>query len=207
VSPIFVRPVREQLEHDRLIRLLQAKYKRKFDVLANIGEERVAPVTIGPNVYYPDLVLSHGKNLACLVEVETGESVNNLEAMAQWTHFSHARVPFHLYVPVSMIDAARRLAEANRAHITELWTYRLVGDEFDFVRAHHDASAVAAAAKHSPKAPKPAQAAKPASAGTRPSARPAAKTARKPAPAKAVVKKPRRVAVKAGKSGSAKKRK
>ena len=28
VSPILVRPVREQLEHDRLIRLLQAKLKK-----------------------------------------------------------------------------------------------------------------------------------------------------------------------------------
>src|SRR5689334_3620690 len=27
LSPILVRPVREQLEHDRVIRLLQAKYK------------------------------------------------------------------------------------------------------------------------------------------------------------------------------------
>src|SRR5471030_2405995 len=94
VSPIFVRPVREQLEHDRLIRLLLVKYKRKFEVAVNIGDERLAPVKIGPQLQFPDLVLSEGKKLACLVEVETGESVNNLEAMAQWTHFSHARVPF-----------------------------------------------------------------------------------------------------------------
>jgi hypothetical protein len=29
VSPILTRPVREQLDHDRVIRLLQARYKRK----------------------------------------------------------------------------------------------------------------------------------------------------------------------------------
>jgi len=29
VSPILVRPVREQLEHDRIIRQLQTKFKRK----------------------------------------------------------------------------------------------------------------------------------------------------------------------------------
>ena len=33
VSPILVRPVREQLEHDRVIRLLQVKLKRKHDVV------------------------------------------------------------------------------------------------------------------------------------------------------------------------------
>ena len=31
MSPILVRPVREQLEHDRIIRLLQAKNRRKYD--------------------------------------------------------------------------------------------------------------------------------------------------------------------------------
>ena len=44
MSPILVRPVREQLEHDRVIRLLQAKYKRKFEVAINPGNEQSAPV-------------------------------------------------------------------------------------------------------------------------------------------------------------------
>ena len=38
VSPILVRPVREQLEHDRLVRLLQTKSRRRFDAVANPGE-------------------------------------------------------------------------------------------------------------------------------------------------------------------------
>ena len=33
MSPILTRPVREQLEHDRVIRLLQARYKRKNEVI------------------------------------------------------------------------------------------------------------------------------------------------------------------------------
>ena len=85
-----MRPVREQLEHDRLIRFLQAKYNRKLDAAINVGDERVVPVKIGPGTFFPDLVLTDGKKLAGLVEVETGESVNNLEAMAQWVHFSRA---------------------------------------------------------------------------------------------------------------------
>ena len=107
MSPIFVRPVREQFEHDRLIRFLQNKYKRKFDVAANLGDEQVAPVKVGQTNLFPDLVLTTGKKLAGLAEVESGESVNNLEAMAQWVQFSRARAPFHLYVPVTAFDAAR----------------------------------------------------------------------------------------------------
>jgi coenzyme PQQ precursor peptide PqqA len=47
VSPILVRPVREQLEHDRVIRLLQAKYKRKYDVGINPGDQQLTPAGIG----------------------------------------------------------------------------------------------------------------------------------------------------------------
>jgi hypothetical protein len=169
VSPIFVRPVREQLEHDRLIRFLQSKY-RKLDVAINVGDERLNPVKIGAGTFFPDLVLTSGKKLAGLVEVETGESVNNLEAMAQWVHFSRARVPFHLYVPVPGYDAARRLCEANGAKPSEIWTYRPTNDGFDLVRIHHDATtamapvkAQAPAKSAAPAAKKPA-AAKPAKA-------------------------------------------
>jgi hypothetical protein len=58
VSPIFVRPVREQLEHDRLIRHLVLKYKKKFDAVGNTGDEQVAPVKMGTTTYYPDVVLT-----------------------------------------------------------------------------------------------------------------------------------------------------
>ena len=84
MSPILVRPVREQLEHDRVIRLLQAKYKRKYDVAINPGNEQTAPVGSPQSPWYPDLVLfsnERTKKLAGVVEVETAESVNHLEAM------------------------------------------------------------------------------------------------------------------------------
>ena len=199
MSPIFVRPVREQLEHDRLIRHLQTKYKRKLDVAINVGDEQVAPVKIGALTLFPDLVLTNGKKLAGLVEVESGESVNNLEAMAQWVHFSKARVPFHLYVPVTVYDAARRLCEANRANVSEIWTYRPSLDGFDLVRMFHDASAPGSRPVAKPAAePKPKKAAKPVkpAAAAKPAkaakpvakpAKPAAKSARKASrPAKAV---------------------
>jgi hypothetical protein len=149
VTPILVRPVREQLEHDRLIRFLltKLKAKRKFDVLANVGDTQQAPVKVGDNTYFPDLVLMEGKKLSAVIEVETGESTNNLEAMAQWTHFSRARVPFHLYVPVLFVDAARRLCEAHQVMASEIWSYRAVNDQFDLVRVHANPDAVKAAMK------------------------------------------------------------
>jgi hypothetical protein len=133
--PILVRPVREQLEHDRVIRLLQAKYKRKFDTGMNPGAEQSAPVGVGTSVVFPDLVLQsteRSKKLMGVVEVETGESVNNLEAMSQWVAFGKLRAPFHLYVPATMIDVARRLCVDMQIPVAEIWTYHPVGDQIRF---------------------------------------------------------------------------
>ena len=57
MSPILVRPVREQLEHDRVIRLLQAKSRRRFETGINPGAEQNVPVGSGTSALYPDLVL------------------------------------------------------------------------------------------------------------------------------------------------------
>ena len=91
MSPILVRPVREQLEHDRIIRLLHGKFRRKYEAGMNPGAEQNAAVGSGPSALYPDLVLlspDRGHRLQVVVEVETGESVNHLEALAQWAHYA-----------------------------------------------------------------------------------------------------------------------
>lgn len=171
MSPIFVRPVREQLEHDRLIRHLQGKFKRKFEVAANVGDEQVAQLKVGSATLYPDLVLTSGQKVAGVIEVETGESVNNLEAMAEWVPFAKAKAPFSLYVPVTAYDATRRLCAQFAAAVSEIWTYRGAMDGFDLVRMFHDANAAATAARAT-------RAAARASAAKSPGVR---KTAKRPA--------------------------
>jgi hypothetical protein len=135
LSPILVRPVREQLEHERIIRLLQAKLKRKHDVAVNAGDEQAAPIRIGPGQMFPDLVLTSqdkAHRLEGIIEVETGESVNHLEAMAQWAHFGRVRTPFYLYVPAGAVDIARRLCTENGVAVSEIWSYHSVGDQTRF---------------------------------------------------------------------------
>jgi len=135
VSPILVRPVREQLEHDRIIRLLPARYRRRFDVGINPGLEQNAPVGAGLKAVYPDAVLyagDKGRKVLGVAEVETVESVNHLEAMSQWASLGRLKVPFHLYVPASAIDVARRMATDYQVLLTELWSYDNVGDQVRF---------------------------------------------------------------------------
>ena len=169
MSPILVRPVREQLEHDRLIRLLHTKFRRKYDAGMNPGTEQNAPVGAGPSPLFPDIVLQsadRGRKLQAVVEVETGESVNHLEALAQWAHFARLRAAFHLYVPAGMVDVARRLCEDNQIHVGEIWSYHVVGDQPRFTLVHRS--------KEAPPAPRP-----------RPPAKPPVKTTpRPPAPAR-----------------------
>ena len=203
MSPILVRPVREQLEHDRLIRMLHAKFRRKFEAGMNPGVEQNAPVGVGPAALYPDLVLSsmdRGHRLQMVVEVETGESVNHLEALAQWAHYGRLRAAFHLYIPANMVDVARRLCEDNQIHVSEIWSYHLVGDEPRFTMVHRSrepqpapprvkpapAPAAAATAPAKKPAPRPVKAAKPAKAApakTKKAAKPV-KAAAKPAKGK-----------------------
>ncbi|MFL6279330.1 MAG: hypothetical protein ACJ731_04410, partial [Vicinamibacterales bacterium] len=156
MSPILVRPVREQLEHDRVIRLLQVRLKRRHDVVTNIGEDQTVPVRIGQVQIFPDLVLTaadRGHKLMGTVEVETAESVNHLEAMAQWAHLGRARAPFHLYVPAGSVDIARRLAAENQVNVAEIWSYHTIGDQTRFTMVHRAAPAAEPRRPRAQKAP------------------------------------------------------
>lgn len=180
MTPILVRPVREQLEHDRVIRLLQARWRRKYIVTINQGSETAASIVHGDNVLYPDVVLAstgRGHRPEIVVEVETAESVNNLEAMAEWARLAKVKAAFHLYIPAGSVDPARRLCADHQIPVAEIWTYHPVGDQMRFTQVY--------------KAPPPSRSARRAAAPVAPS-----RTARR-SPAKAPARKaapPRRPA-------------
>ncbi|MCA1583446.1 MAG: hypothetical protein LC791_01275 [Acidobacteria bacterium] len=139
MSPILTRPVREQLEHDRIIRLLQGRYRRKYEAAINPGNEQNSSVAVGEMAVYPDVVLfsqERNRRLQGTVEVETGESVNTLEALAQWGPFSRLKVPFHLYVPPNSLDTARRLCAEHQIVVAEIWTYHPALDQVRFTMVY-----------------------------------------------------------------------
>ncbi|HTM05409.1 MAG TPA: hypothetical protein VL173_17995, partial [Vicinamibacterales bacterium] len=195
LSPILVRPVREQLEHDRVIRLLQAKYKRKFDVGINPGHEQTAPVGNPPSPWFPDLVLQsteRSRKLLGVVEVETTESVNHLEAMSQWVAFSKLKAFFHLYVPTNAIDSTRRLSADLNVTVEELWAYQAVGDQIRFTLVQRSAAAEKARAAEAIERPKPV--------GARPAAAPRNGSAARARTTRSAAAKPARRAAPAGSS-------
>jgi hypothetical protein len=185
VSPILVRPVREQFEHDRIIRILQAKYKRKYEVAINPGAEQNASVEIGELTMYPDLALfslERNRKLQATVEVETSESVNSLEAMAEWGPFSRLRTQFFLYVPVNAIDTVRRLCSEHNIAPAEIWTYHSALDQVRFTMVHRAPESARPPAEPRPARPAAGRAAQPTIG---PTAEPTA-----PAPRKAAARRP-----------------
>jgi len=158
------------------------------------------PVGTGTSAMYPDVVLSsqdRGRKVLTVIEVETVESVNNLEALAEWVTFGRLRPSLHLYVPASMVEVAKRLCTDNNVPVAEIHTYHAVGDELRFMpvfRAPADGGGRVAAAQ----APAPKKAA-PRQPGSKPAAR-------KAKPAKATAKGPRRAEKPARKSAAPKRK-
>ena len=154
MSPIIFRPIREQLEHDRVIRQLQkqSRWRREFEVAINVGAEEAVSIKVGNRICYPDLVLTRatsGRRLYGVVEVETAESVNHLEAMAEWNHFGKARGRFYLYVPAGFTDIALRLCQNAEINVTEIWAYYAFGSQAKFSMTYRSprAARLAKAAK------------------------------------------------------------
>jgi len=149
VSPILLRPIREQYEHNRMILLLQTRLRRRYVVGVNIEDESEATgVRCGADLLYPDLVLTRttgARRLHGIVEVETAESVNHLEAIAEWLHFGKVRGAFYLYVPAGTTDIAQSLCEQYGVAITEIWSYHAVGDQIRFTMTHRSTRAASAA--------------------------------------------------------------
>ena len=144
MSPILVRPFREQVDHDRVIRQLQSRFRRKFSVAVNVGSLQEITIRVSGMNVTPDLVLtstSGVRRLQAVVEVETSESINDLEAMAQWARFAKARGAFHLYVPAGMADVAQRICQVKRINVSEIWTYYFVGDVLRFTMFYRSPSA------------------------------------------------------------------
>jgi hypothetical protein len=211
MSPILVRPVREQLEHDRIIRLLPGRYKRRFEVGINPAAEQNAAIGVGTSAVFPDAVLystEKARKIQGVVEVETIESINHLEAMSQWAPYSRLKVPFHLYVPIAALDVARRLAEDHQVSVSEIWSYDHVGDQVRFTLVHKiPETTVRSIAAPPVAAPKPAAAPKAAAPKTAaPKVKPApAKKAAAPRPVRAATGRPARPAA-AGRKVAAVKR-
>ena len=80
------------------------------------------------------------KKLHSIVEVESDESVNHLEAMAEWVPYARVRAAFHLYVPAGAVDATKRLCTEKKIAVDEIWSYHAVGAQLRFTSVYRAAA-------------------------------------------------------------------
>ena len=116
MSPILVRPVREQLEHDRIIRLLQTKFRRQVRGRhqprrrADLAGRRRAVAPSSRTWCSRPWSGAAGSRRSSRSKPANRSTIS--KRSPQWTHFSRLRAAFHLYVPAG--HGGRRAAAGRR---------------------------------------------------------------------------------------------
>jgi len=105
---VALRTVAKQSDHDDAARAAGRIY-RAHGWHAWLNPDGVENAELGG--FYIDVIASAapGREGAWVVEVETDDSVTEAEAGSQWRRFGEAYPSWHLAVPVSRHEAARKL--------------------------------------------------------------------------------------------------
>ena len=127
MTPILVRPVREQLEHDRVIRLLQQRWRRKYAVGINQGSETAASVAAGRDRSCTR-TSSWRRSASPTSPRSSSRSrpASRSTTSRRWPSgcgWAQLKAEFHLYVPTGSVDPARRLCSEHNIPVAEIWTY------------------------------------------------------------------------------------
>lgn len=134
----------DRSEHDRIVRASATTYgdmvSKGYKVSINPGGEKNQFVGPEFNPCYPDVVVwipdsfgsTKGK-AAIIEEIETADSVNDLEA-EQWKDYGSLGVKFLLVVPNGYCQSALRLINKNGANVSELWYYFYERDNIKFAK-------------------------------------------------------------------------
>ena len=89
-----------QTLHDRVIQVAATNLQRtgNYTVYTNPGTQHKTRI----GNLYPDIILTppNNNNVEFVIEVETSESVNAIEALNQWRAYSNLGGTFYLLVPV-----------------------------------------------------------------------------------------------------------
>ena len=75
------------------------------------------------NGYLPD-IYAEKNNATVVCEAETIDSINESGTIDQWKAFSQSTYKFHVVVPRSMLDDAKKMAAQNNINV-DFWWYSL----------------------------------------------------------------------------------
>lgn len=137
-----IRTTLDRSGHDRIVRASAATYgelvSKGYKVSINPGGEKNQFVGPEFNPLYPDVVVwlpdSFGSTkgeAAIIEEIETADSVTDLEA-EQWKDYGNLGVKFLLVVPKGYCVEALRLISQYQANVSELWYYYYENNDIKF---------------------------------------------------------------------------
>lgn len=131
-------------EHDRVVRASAATYgervKKGYKVSINPSGEKNQSVGPTYSPRYPDVVVwmpdsigsSNGK-ASIIEEIETADSINDIEA-EQWKDYGSLAIKFLLVVPSGYCEEALRLIVKYGVNVSELWYYFYERDSIKFAK-------------------------------------------------------------------------
>ncbi|MGH7254346.1 MAG: hypothetical protein ACREI3_01090 [Nitrospirales bacterium] len=128
--PITQRDFGKQAIHDHVVRLVAQQWaaSMRYRMDANPGLEENA--WAGSSQTYPDLVgwtrQGRHRTPVLIAEVETEETVNEIEAKDQWRLYGKLGVPFYLIVPRGYGVTAQRLARRVGVTPCQIYEYAFI---------------------------------------------------------------------------------
>lgn len=120
----------ENIHDSVVLQIVPRLNTEKYDVYTNPGQEKNAG--IGDN--YPDVVLTEkgDTTVRFIMEVETEDSVNTIEALNQWKKYvKEINATFYLVVPISMLTRAKNLCQQNGIN-ARFTTYTIQNNTINF---------------------------------------------------------------------------
>jgi hypothetical protein len=108
--------------HETLIREMVISYE--FQKYYHIKADHIDYKNGRPNQvngYIPD-IYAEKNNATVVCEAETIDSINESSTIDQWKAFSKSTYKFHVVVPMSMLDDAKKMAAQNNINV-DFWWY------------------------------------------------------------------------------------
>ncbi|MBC7329781.1 hypothetical protein H5T88_05405 [bacterium] len=116
------------IKKEKLVReIIRQRFDNpEWEVFSNIGERKERGIRIGPNVFYPSIVVlkMDSSEVIGVGEVETEEAIDPQSAN-RWQMLSKAFPSFWLYIPKSKLEETRKLLQERKIKKVLLRTWEV----------------------------------------------------------------------------------
>ncbi|OGW51392.1 MAG: hypothetical protein A2V62_07545 [Nitrospirae bacterium RBG_19FT_COMBO_58_9] len=117
--------------HDRVVSLVAQRWAKAFRCKVTIHTSLEQDPWADPEQQCDIVgwqVTSAGNTMEWMAEVETADSIRDLETLSRWKQAMVAGVPFYLLVPRGLKECAQKLAGEASVPVSGVYEYTFVND-------------------------------------------------------------------------------